>query len=65
LARAPSSPAFNQDEQLRVLDALFSWSRKLEGTDHSGCAERLANELHDKVDAAAREYVRRLDATPV
>ena len=63
LARQPSLPAFNQDEQLRVLDALFTWSRKLEGAVHSGCAERLANELHDKIDAAAREYVRRLDAT--
>ena len=63
LAREPPLPAFNQDEQLRVLDALFTWSRKLEGADHSGCAERLANELHDKIDAAAREYVRRLDET--
>lgn len=63
LAREPLLAAFNQHEQLRVLDALFSWSRKLEGADHSGCAERMANELHDKADAAARDYVRRLDAT--
>lgn len=63
VAREPSLPAFNQYEQLRVLDALFSWSRKLEGADHSGCAERLANELHDKIDVAARDYVRCLDAT--
>jgi hypothetical protein len=63
VAREPAWPGFDQHDQLRVLDALFTWSRKLAGDEHSRCAERLANALHEKIDIAAKDYIRRLDAT--
>jgi hypothetical protein len=63
IAQQPPLPGFSEYEQLRVLDALFTWSRKLEGADHSRCAERLANELYEKLEGAARQYVQRLDVT--
>lgn len=63
IASQPPLQGFGVPEELRVLDALFAWSRKLETGASSDCAERLATKLHEQMSASASGYVQQLDAT--
>jgi len=60
VAQAPALPGFDTYERLRVLDALFTWSRKLQGDGDARCAETLVQDLHDAINQSANGYIRRL-----